>query len=132
MTPTTIATDKAPAAVGPYSQAVKVGHMVFCSGQIALDPATMKMTGATAADQTEQVFNNLAAVLEAAYLTLANVVKTTVYLKNMDDFQAMNAVYEKRLGRHRPARATIEVSRLPKDALVEIECIAVAAKANAS
>jgi 2-iminobutanoate/2-iminopropanoate deaminase len=128
MTLKTIATDKAPAAVGPYSQAIKAGSLLFCSGQIALDPATMTMKGATAAEQTDQVFANLSAVLDAANLTLAHVIKTTVFLKDMNDFQAMNAVYEKHFGRHKPARATVEVARLPKDALVEIECIAVAAK----
>jgi len=130
MTLTTISTDKAPAAVGPYSQAMKADQLMFCSGQIALDPATMKMTGTTAAEQTEQVFRNLAAVLEAEHITLANVVKTTVYLKDMNDFQAMNAVYEKHFGRHKPARATVEVARLPKDALVEIECIAATMKVS--
>ena len=125
MNSTSISTDKAPAAIGPYSQAIKNGSMIFCSGQIALDPKTMSITGANAAEQTTQIFKNIAAVLDASGARLDQVVKTTVFLKNMGDFAAMNEVYAKSFGSHKPARATVEVARLPKDALVEIECIAV-------
>lgn len=119
-----ITTAGAPAAIGPYSQAIVAGNLVFCSGQIPLDPRTMQVEGVTAAVQTEQVLNNLKAVLEAAGSSLERVLKTTVYLKNMADFAAMNEVYGKFFGGHRPARAAVEVARLPKDVLVEIDCIA--------
>jgi len=119
-----ISTEKAPAAIGPYSQAIRSGSMIFCSGQLPLDPASMAITGSNAAEQTVQVFKNMTAVLEAAGAKLENVVKTTVFLKNMGDFAAMNEVYAQSFGSHKPARSTIEVARLPKDALVEIECIA--------
>jgi 2-iminobutanoate/2-iminopropanoate deaminase len=122
---TTVATDKAPAAIGPYSQAVKAGGFVFCSGQIPLDPSTMQIVGANAAEQTARVMANLQAVLKAAGCEWKNVVKTTIYLKNIADFGAVNEAYAKALGDHRPARATVEVARLPKDALVEIDCVAV-------
>ncbi len=125
MTSTIISTEKAPAAVGPYSQAVKNGNMIFCSGQLPLDPKTMTLTGMNAAEQTIQVFKNITAVLQASGANLDNVVKTTVFLKNMGDFAAMNEVYASSFGAHKPARSTIEVARLPKDALVEIECIAI-------
>jgi 2-iminobutanoate/2-iminopropanoate deaminase len=124
MNSTSISTDKAPAAIGPYSQAMKNGNMIFCSGQVPLDPKTMVITGANAAEQTDQIFRNIAAVLDASGARLDQVVKTTVFLKNMGDFAAMNEVYAKSFGSHKPARSTIEVARLPKDALVEIECIA--------
>ena len=120
-----VKTDKAPGAIGPYSQAVEVDGWVFCSGQIPFDPKTMSLVGTTVGDQTEQVFENLAAVLRAAGSSLQQVVKTTVFLQDMNDFQAMNAVYAEVFGDHKPARATVEVARLPKDVLVEIECIAV-------
>ena len=120
-----ISTPYAPAAIGPYSQAIVAGNFVFCSGQLALDPATMQLVGATAAEQTAQVLKNLKAVLEAAGSGLDRVVKTTVFLKNMGDFAAMNEVYGRFFTAHRPARAAVEAARLPKDALVEIECIAV-------
>ncbi len=119
-----ISTEKAPAAIGPYSQAIRSGSMIFCSGQLPLDPASMAITGSNVSEQTVQVFKNMTAVLEAAGAKLENVVKTTVFLKNMGDFAAMNEVYAKSFGSHKPARSTIEVARLPKDALVEIECIA--------
>ena len=119
-----IKTQQAPEAIGPYSQAIKAGNWVFCSGQIPLDPATMSLVGATVAEQTHQVFKNLKAVLQAAGSSLQQVVKTTVFLQDMNDFQQMNAVYAEAFGDHAPARATVEVARLPKNVLVEIECIA--------
>jgi 2-iminobutanoate/2-iminopropanoate deaminase len=124
---TAIATPKAPAAIGPYSQAIRVGDFLFTSGQVALDPATGQIVPGAIAEQTTQVLENLKAVLEAAGSTLSNVVKTLVFLKDMNDFAAMNAIYGKYLapeGVVAPARSTVEVARLPKDALVEIEVIA--------
>ncbi len=125
METTSISTHRAPAAIGPYSQAVVSGPFVFCSGQIPLDPGTMTIVGATAGEQARQVLANLRAVLEAAGTSLAGVVKTTVFLKDMGSFAEINAVYAEAFGPHKPARATVEVARLPKDVLVEIECIAV-------
>ena len=122
-----IATDDAPKAIGPYSQAVASGDLIFCAGQVALDPASGdSMTGDVRA-QTERVLDNLAAVLAAAGSDLAHVVKTTVYLLDFNDFAAMNEVYAKRFGDHRPARATVGVSALPKGLRVEIECVAIRA-----
>ncbi len=121
-----IETDRAPAAIGPYSQAVRAGGFLFCSGQIALDPETGAVVGTDAAAQARQVLANLEAVLEAAGSGLDRVVKTTVFLADMGDFQDVNAVYAEAFGSHRPARAAVEVSRLPKDVLVEIEAVAVA------
>ena len=115
----------APQAVGPYAQAIEAGGFVFCSGQTPLVPATMRIEAETIEDQTRQVLANLATVLSARGLTLADVVKTSVFLKNFADFARMNAVYAEVFGSHRPARTTVEVSRLPLEALVEIECIAV-------
>lgn len=123
---TAIQTSNAPKAIGPYSQAIQVGQTVWCSGQIPLDPATGEMKGANVEEQTAQVMQNLKGVLGAAGLTFANIVKTTVFLKNMGDFPKFNAVYEKFLEAPFPARATVEVSALPKGALVEIEAIACA------
>lgn len=120
----TVQTDGAPKAIGPYSQAVMAGGFVFCSGQIALDPASGQMVGAEAAAQAAQVMKNLAAVLKSAGCGLNDVVKTTIFLKSMNDFAAVNEVYAGALGTHRPARATVEAARLPKDALVEIDCVA--------
>jgi len=120
-----IKTDKAPQAVGPYSQAVKVGNFLFISGQIAINPETGKLEGETVAEQSERVLKNIEAILREAGFSLKDVVKTTVYLKNMCDFAEMNEVYAKFFGEHRPARATVEVSNLPLGALVEIEAIAV-------
>lgn len=122
-----INTDKAPAAVGPYSQAVKVdaGKMIFCSGQIAMDPVSGKIMGASAGEQADQVLKNLTAVLHAAGAELKNVVKATIFLTSMADFQAVNTVYARYFTMDLPARACFEVSRLPKDAKVEIEAIAV-------
>jgi len=120
-----ISTDKAPSAIGPYSQAVKAGNMIFCSGQIPIDPATGEFVSADVSEQTEQVFTNLKAVLEAAGATLENVVKTTVFLADMGEFAAMNEVYGRYFTENKPARATVQAARLPRDARVEIECIAV-------
>lgn len=119
-----IKTSNAPEAIGPYSQAVTAGDLVFCSGQIPLDPATMTLVGNTVAEQTTQVLTNLSEVLKAAGSGLGKVVKTTVFLKDMNDFVEMNEVYAKFFGDHKPARATVEVARLPKDVMVEIECVA--------
>ena len=124
MTP--IHTDHAPTAIGPYSQAVKAQGMVFCSGQIAIDPATGALLDGDVRAQTQLVLKNLEAVLTAAGSGLDKVVKTTVFLKSMDDFGLMNAVYADVFGDSRPARAAVEVSRLPKDVLVEIDAIALA------
>lgn len=125
MTRETISTAHAPGAIGPYSQGIRFrGEMVYTAGQIPLDPATGEIVGNTVAEQTERVIRNLAAVLEAAGSSLNNAVKTTVFLKNMADFADMNAVYGRYFGANPPARSTIEVSRLPKDVLVEIECLA--------
>lgn len=114
----------APQAVGPYSQAIVTGGLVFCSGQTPLVPASMGIEALTIEDQTRQALHNLATVLWARGLGLPHVVKTTVFLKNFADFGRMNAVYAEAFGEHRPARSTVEVSRLPLDALVEIECVA--------
>lgn len=119
-----VSTDDAPAAIGPYSQAVTVDGWVFCSGQIPLDPRSGELVTGDVAQQTERVFLNLAAVLEAAGSSLGGVVKTTVFLADMGDFQAMNAVYASHFGEHRPARATVEAGGLPKNVAVEIDCIA--------
>src|SRR5690606_5461217 len=121
----TIQTDKAPAAIGPYSQAKVVGNMVYTAGQIPLDPVSMELVGSNVQEQTEQVFKNLQAVLEAAGTSLGNVVKTTVFLKDMNDFGPMNEVYARYLGENKPARSTVQAARLPKDVLVEIEAIAI-------
>jgi len=122
-----LATDKAPAAIGPYSQGVRVGNLIFTAGQVALDPATQQVVAGGITEQTTQVMENLQAILEAGGSNLARVVKATVFLKNFNDFAAMNAVYGAYLaadGEAPPARTTVEVSRLPKDVLVEIELIA--------
>jgi len=115
---------KAPKAIGPYCHAMKVGNLAFCSGQTPLNPESMKIDGANIEQQTERVLKNLAIVLEDIGLSLIDVVKTTVYLKNMDDFQGMNQVYERMFQGHKPSRTTISVKQNPLDALVEIECIA--------
>lgn len=114
----------APDAIGPYCHAMKVGNLLFCSGQTPLDPETMKLVGTSIEDQTKRVFDNLSIVLAAVGLTLQNIVKTTVYLKSMDDFKGMNSVYEEMLQGHKPSRTTIAVKQNPLNALVEIECIA--------
>lgn len=118
-------TDGAPAAIGPYSQAVEAGGVLYCSGQIAMDAATGELIGGTVGQQTDRVLANLDAVLTAAGLDRTRVVKCTVFLKSMDDFAEMNAAYARFFGEHAPARAAVEVSRLPKDVDVEIDAIAV-------
>lgn len=120
-----ITTDKAPRPVGPYSQALVVGRFVFVSGQAALDPETGKLVGADVAAQTERVLENISAILEAAGLGLERVVKTNVFLLDMRDFAAMNEVYGRFFQTEPPARTTVAVARLPLDALVEIEAVAV-------
>jgi 2-iminobutanoate/2-iminopropanoate deaminase len=122
-----IATDKAPAAIGPYSQGVRTGNLVFTAGQIPIDPATQLVVASGIVEQTTRVFENLKAILEAGGSNLSRVVKSTVFLKDFGDFAAMNSVYATYLGADNetpPARTTVEVSRLPKDVLIEIELIA--------
>lgn len=123
-----ISTTHAPAAIGPYSQAIRCGQFLYMSGQIALDPATGEMVGADVQTQTERVFQNIQAVLTEAGISLAHVVKTTVFLTSMSNFKTMNEVYARYFegpGRLPPARSTVAVAELPRQALVEIECIAV-------
>lgn len=127
MSKAVIATNRAPAAIGPYSQGIRVGNLVFTAGQIALDPVTQQVVAPGIAEQTTQVLENLKSILEAAGSSLAQVVKATVFLKDFNDFAAMNVVYGAYLapqGVVPPARSTVEVSRLPKDVLVEIDLIA--------
>jgi 2-iminobutanoate/2-iminopropanoate deaminase len=127
MSKAVVATSRAPAAIGPYSQGIRVGSLIFTAGQIALDPATQQVVAPGIAEQTTQVMENLKAILEAAGSSLAQVVKATVFLKDFNDFSSMNAIYAAYLapeGATPPARSTVEVSRLPKDVLVEIELIA--------
>jgi len=119
-----VATDAAPKAIGPYSQAIQTDGLVFTAGQVALDPKSGELVGTTTAQQTEQVFKNLEAVLAAAGSSLGNVVKTTVYLADMADFAQMNEVYAKHFGTHKPARSTVQAAGLPKAARVEIDVIA--------
>lgn len=114
----------APEAIGPYSQAMTFGDLVFTAGQIALDPGSMEVVPGDVAAQTERVLKNLSAILREGGGSLGSVLKTTVYLADMDDFAAMNEVYGRHFGDHRPARSTVEVARLPKDVLVEIDAIA--------
>lgn len=124
---TAIATKDAPAAIGPYSQAIRVGDMLYASGQVALDPATGQLVPGGIAEQTVRALENIKAVLTQAGLDMTHVIKTTVFLKNMSDFAAMNEIYAKYLapeGTVAPARSTVAVAALPKDALVEIEVIA--------
>jgi 2-iminobutanoate/2-iminopropanoate deaminase len=121
----TVHTDDAPAAIGPYSQAVVHAGVVYTAGQIPLDPRTGEMVGGDVQAQTRRVFDNLRAVLEAAGASLASVLKTTVFLRDMNDFAAMNEVYAEAFGEHRPARSAVQAARLPRDASVEIEAIAV-------
>jgi 2-iminobutanoate/2-iminopropanoate deaminase len=127
MSKAVISTPNAPAAIGPYAQAVRVGNLIFTAGQIPLDPATMQVVPGGIAGQTTRVLENLKAILEAAGSSLAQAVKATVFLKDFNDFAAMNAVYGGYLGGDGmtpPARSTVEVARLPKDVLVEIELVA--------
>lgn len=119
-----VCTSAAPAAIGPYAQAVIAGGLVFCSGMLGIDPASGALVGQTAAEQTEQICKNLSALLASQGLTPSNVVKTTVFLTDLNAFAAVNAVYGALFSTEAPARSCVEVARLPKDALVEIECIA--------
>lgn len=119
-----ISTESAPKAIGPYSQAIRVGDLLFLSGQIALDPTSGQLVAGDIREQTERVIKNLQEVLEAADSTLERVVKTTVYLKDMNDFPAMNEVYGRFFTADPPARSTVEVARLPRDARVEIDVVA--------
>ena len=119
-----IATSNAPKALGPYSQAIRAGELVFCSGQVAIDPVRNEVIQGDVAAQTERVLKNLSAVLWQAGTDIDKVVKTTVFLKKMSDFAAMNEVYVRFFSKNPPARSTVEVARLPKDVLVEIDVIA--------
>lgn len=121
----TVSTDQAPRAIGPYSQAITAERLVFTAGQIALDPGSGEVVGHSTAEQTEQVLRNLAAILTAARSSLSQVVKTTVYLADMADFPAMNEVYARHFGAHKPARSTVQAAALPRGVQVEIEAIAV-------
>ena len=119
------ATDKAPAAIGPYSQAVEAGNMIFVSGQLPLDPETMAFASGEIQEQTRQSLVNLKAILESAGYRMEQIIKTTVFIKDMNEFGEMNETYAEFFQEHKPARACVEVARLPKDARVEIEAIAV-------
>ena len=120
-----VSTDQAPKAIGPYSQAVRAGQYLFISGQLGVDPATGQMKGSTIEEQTDQVLNNIEAILNAEGLTFENVVKSEVYLKDLNDFKAMNAIYAARFSQNvKPARQAMQVARLPLDAMIEISCIA--------
>jgi 2-iminobutanoate/2-iminopropanoate deaminase len=121
-----IATDGAPKAIGPYSQAIRAGGLLFTSGQVAIDPATQQVIAGDIAAQTDRVMKNLSAILETAGSSLEKVVRCTVFLKNMNDFGAMNEVYARYFKQAPPARSTVEVARLPKDVQVEIDVIALA------
>ena len=125
MKKTAVSTDRGPKAIGPYSQAIKVPGLMFISGQTPLDPKTGDMVGTDVVAQTERVLDNIEGILASQGLGMANVVKTTVFLKDMNDFAAMNKVYASRFPEPAPARSTIQVAKLPKDALVEIEAIVV-------
>ena len=120
-----VSTDKAPKAIGPYSQAVIADDVVYTAGQVALDPTSGELVGTSVTEQTEQVLKNIAAVLAASGASLGQVVKTTVYLADMADFSAMNEVYARHFGGHRPARSTVQAAGLPKGARVEIDAVAV-------
>jgi 2-iminobutanoate/2-iminopropanoate deaminase len=121
---TVVRTDKAPGAIGPYSQAIVANGMVFCSGQIAIDPATGQVVAGDVRDQTVQVLENLRSVLAAAGASFASVVRTTIYLSSLGDFGVVNEVYGQYFPSNPPARSTVEVSRLPRDVLIEIDMIA--------
>ncbi len=122
-----IQTDKAPKAIGPYSQAIRTTSMIYTAGQIALDPATMELISGGIEEQTRQVLTNLRSVLEAAGSSLGHVVKTTVFLKDMNDFPKMNTIYAEFFGENPPARSTVAVAGLPKGGMVEVEAIALIA-----
>lgn len=119
-----INTNKAPQAIGPYSQAVICNGFLFSSGQIAIDPSTQKLNDGDIITQTKQVLSNIKAILEAANITKKQIIKTTIFLKDINHFDLVNEIYQNFLEEHKPARSTIEVSRLPKDVLIEIEFIA--------
>jgi 2-iminobutanoate/2-iminopropanoate deaminase len=119
-----VLTDRGPKPIGPYSQAVRVNGFLFVSGQVALDPKTGEMSAGDVREQTERVLENVKGIVEAAGSKMPHVIKTTVFLKNMSDFAAMNEVYARYFTMAPPARSTVEVARLPKDALVEIEVVA--------
>lgn len=121
-----IFTESAPKAIGPYSQAIHIGNLVYTAGQVGLDPATMELVPGGIEEQTRQTLKNLTNVLETAGTSMANVVKTTVFLKDMNDFAKMNAIYAEVFNDNPPARTTVAVAGLPKNALVEIECVALA------
>jgi 2-iminobutanoate/2-iminopropanoate deaminase len=121
-----IKTDRAPEAIGPYSQAIKANGFIFASGQIPLDPSTMQIVAGGIEEQTGRVLENLKAVLEAAGSSLDHVVKTTVYLADMSEFTAMNEIYARYFGARKPARATVQVARLPRDVRIEIDVVALA------
>lgn len=124
MATTVVSTEKAPGAIGPYSQAVKCGNLVFTAGQIPLDPSTGKLVEGDIAAQTERVMQNLQAILDAAGSSMSRVVKTTCFLANLDDFAAFNEVYGRYFAENRPARSTVQAARLPAGANVEVECVA--------
>jgi 2-iminobutanoate/2-iminopropanoate deaminase len=119
-----IIAENAPKAIGPYSHAIQSGNLIFCSGQTPLNPQTMLIEGATASEQTTLVLTNLETILKSIGRDRFSIVKTSVFLKNFADFEKMNKAYETFFGDHKPARTTVEVSRLPREALVEIECVA--------
>jgi len=119
-----ITTDKAPSAIGPYSQAMRSGNLLFCSGQLGRDPATGNLAGPDTRSQTLQVMRNIRALLASCNLDMTAVVKTTIFLADMDDFKTVNEIYGAEFGGHKPARSTVQVARLPADARIEIECIA--------
>jgi 2-iminobutanoate/2-iminopropanoate deaminase len=121
----TVHTDNAPAAIGPYSQAIVANGFVFTAGQVPFDPATMQLVEGDIGAQTEQVMKNVAAILRQAGADMSTVVKTTVFLRDMNDFAGMNEVYARHFGDHKPARSTVQVARLPRDVAVEIEAVAV-------
>lgn len=125
METTYISTNKAPATIGPYSQGTKTGNMVFTSGQLGIDPKTGKFINSNIEEETRQSLENVKAVIEKAGGTLENVVKVTIYIKNMDDFSKINGVYGEYFNFHKPARSCVEVAKLPKDGNVEIEAIAI-------
>lgn len=119
-----VATDQAPGAIGPYNQAVQAGGFLFTAGQLPMDPATMRLVGTTAAEQARQALRNAQAIVEAGGLRLADVVKVTMFIRDMNEFAAINEVYAGFFPQDPPARSVVEVSRLPKDALVEVEMVA--------
>lgn len=118
-------TNRAPSAIGPYSQAVITGNMMFVSGQIPLDPETMKIVEGGIKEQAKRAVENLLAIVDDADFGKKSIAKVTIFIKNMDDFAVINEIYADLMGDHRPARAVVEVSRLPKDVLIEIECICI-------